>query len=740
MDELLTALRDAGAEPQGSAPDFAALVARGRRRGRRRTGMLAAGAATGVVVVALALTFVVRPAAPTVVLEPGPELSPGLVDPAEEGRDVDRLPAAPLSARTGAYSAWTGSELLIWGGYEGAGTPEEGAADDGAAYDPVADTWRALPPAPEGGAYGGTALWTGEELWVLGGFGDEAGRAAVASAQAYDPTSDRWRPLPDPPGPPGTFAGIGAVAWLGDGAVASIDGALWGLAPDGTAWEEVATAAQQRGVPPDTQLGSGVLLSEDVGGDLFALVDGDGGLRAVGLGRSAEAPWRSATRVGDEVVLVDPDGVVAVRLNDGTTRDLPTPQRLALGRLLTLDDAHVALVEPSGLVQVLDLRAGTWSEPIAPFDDGDGSVAAGAEGGVYLWGGSAAWATPDVAGVFVPVPSRQVTSDAEPAPEGTPVSSGAAGPAVAVEALAPPPLPAGTAGSVAAWSGQELLLWGGRTDAGAPEQAGPIGYGLVYDPSGDAWGRMDDGGPAASGSTALWTGDELWVLGGFGGEDGREELHSAAAYDPRADAWRALPDLPAAGAISGAWLGERAVVTIGGETWALAPTSDGWDPDYGLGAPPNTRLGDGVALLEPERGLLLMLVAGEGGGTTVLEIRRSAEPEWRAATRVGDDVVLIDGDGVAVFDAEEGSPRELPAPTAAPGPAPQLLTLDERTAALVGPGAVVQLLDVEAGAWSEPVDALPGVGAVAAAAGDGAVYLVAQGERDAAGARVTAER
>jgi hypothetical protein len=577
-------------------------------------------------------------------------------------------------------------------------------------------------------------------MWVLGGFGGEAGRAAVASAQAYDPLADRWRSLPDPPGAPGTFAGIGAVAWLGDAAVASIDGALWGLASDGTAWEEVATAAQQRGSPPETQLGSGLLLLEDVGGGLFALVD-DSGLRAVGLGRPAAAPWRTATRAGEEVVLLDPGGVVAVRLADGTQRELPTPQRLALGRLLTLDDAHVALVEPRGLVQILDLRAGTWSEPIAPFDDGDGSVAAGAEGGVYLWGGSAAWATPDIAGVFVPVPSRQVTSDVEPAPEGTPVSSESAGPAVAVEALVPPPLPSGTVGSVAAWSGRELLLWGGRTDAGAPEQAGPIGSGLVYDPSEDAWRRMDDGGPVASGSTALWTGDEFWVLGGFGGEDGREELHSAAAYDPRADAWRALPDLPAAGATSGAWLGERAVVTIGGETWALAPTSDGWDPDYGLGAPPSTRVGDGVALLEePQRGVLIMLVAGDAGGTTVLEVTRSASPAARAATRVGDDIVLVDGDRATVFDAEDGSPRELPMPAVGPEPAAQLLTLDERTAALVGPGAVVQLLDVEAGTWSEPVDALPGVGAVAATAGDGTVYLVAQGERDAAAARVSAER
>ncbi len=129
-------------------------------------------------------------------------------EPAGLAEDIwSPLPPAPLSARWGSYSAWTGSQFVVWGGYAGGGTSEESTADDGAAYDPVAQRWRRLARAPLQGMYGGTGVWTGRELWLLGGNGDPNGRQTLSAAAAYEPAEDRWRRLPDVP------LRVSAAAW-----------------------------------------------------------------------------------------------------------------------------------------------------------------------------------------------------------------------------------------------------------------------------------------------------------------------------------------------------------------------------------------------------------------------------------------------------------------------------------------------------------------------------------------------
>lgn len=106
----------------------------------------------------------------------------------------------PLPARQYHTAVWTGplddrpGEMLVWGG--------SGAGDgpDGAAYEPLADAWRALPDPPTPTSTTGfTATWTGREMVVLGGTGRDADPPA-ATAQAYDPVADAWRVLPEPPG------------------------------------------------------------------------------------------------------------------------------------------------------------------------------------------------------------------------------------------------------------------------------------------------------------------------------------------------------------------------------------------------------------------------------------------------------------------------------------------------------------------------------------------------------------
>lgn len=116
------------------------------------------------------------------------------------------LPPAPLAPRVGHAIAWTGAELVVWGG--------QGATefiDDGAAYDPGGDLWRPLATSPLSPRAGASAVWTGAEMVVLGGW-DNAG--SLDDSAAYDPITDSWRPLA--PAPPG-LAGAYEVQGLWDG-------------------------------------------------------------------------------------------------------------------------------------------------------------------------------------------------------------------------------------------------------------------------------------------------------------------------------------------------------------------------------------------------------------------------------------------------------------------------------------------------------------------------------------------
>ena len=104
------------------------------------------------------------------------------------------LPAAPIAARSGSAFAWTGRQLLIWGG-----DPDPTGvqfAGDGAAYDPSTKQWTKLPAAPMRARTQMASAWTGTELFVWGG--DTADGFSKDGA-LYNPTTMTWRKLPTSP-------------------------------------------------------------------------------------------------------------------------------------------------------------------------------------------------------------------------------------------------------------------------------------------------------------------------------------------------------------------------------------------------------------------------------------------------------------------------------------------------------------------------------------------------------------
>ena len=106
-----------------------------------------------------------------------------------------RIANSPLSPRSEAVSAWTGREVLIWGGQKQSSLSGFGDEfSDGALYDPAKNTWKPMADWPLAQRYGARAVWTGSRLVVWGGASAAAGEdpPPLADGAAYDPAENRW--------------------------------------------------------------------------------------------------------------------------------------------------------------------------------------------------------------------------------------------------------------------------------------------------------------------------------------------------------------------------------------------------------------------------------------------------------------------------------------------------------------------------------------------------------------------
>ncbi len=154
----------------------------------------------------------------------------GRYDPVADTWAATTQTNAP-SARYYPTSVWTGSKMIVWGGFDdiaakrrrrpvrpgrehldghdgdgrgddaattmlrsgqargwssGAGTTEARALNDGWRYDPVGDAWATMTSTNAPSArFGHTAIWTGSKMVVWGGVANNTGGL-------YDPAANTW--------------------------------------------------------------------------------------------------------------------------------------------------------------------------------------------------------------------------------------------------------------------------------------------------------------------------------------------------------------------------------------------------------------------------------------------------------------------------------------------------------------------------------------------------------------------
>ncbi len=346
-------------------------------------------------------------------------------------RETDPTPVG----RAQHTAVWTGDEMIVWGGYGGR------SLNDGGRYDPVGHTWTAVTTsgAPRAREYH-TAVWTGSEMIVwggwIGGFFKDGGR--------YDPAANRWTAMTTSGAPAArrchtaVWTGREMIVWGGynpDESGPFNDGGRYD--PAGNTW----TAVRTNGAPGARQRHTAVW----TGVEMIVW----GGLR-VGLTTTLSDGGR-----------YDPAGNTWTAV---TTTDAPSPRH-----------DHTAVWTGSEMI--------VWG-------GGASRVSSLNDGGRYNPAGDS-WRAVNTTNA--PLKRRSHT---------------------------------------AVWTGREMIVWGGYSPPNFND-------GGRYDPAGDSWTALPttDAPSARHDHTAVWSGSEMIVWGGF---DLDPVFNDGGRYNPAADRWMAV--------------------------------------------------------------------------------------------------------------------------------------------------------------------------------------------------------
>jgi hypothetical protein len=283
---------------------------------------------------------------------------------------------APFPVSAGAVSAWTGLELLIWGGEIGG--PPALPTGSGGAYDAAADRWRRLPPAPLTARRALAGVWTGDMFVIVGGTAQTG--AALADAAAYEPNSDRWRRIA---ALPIQFRQAIAV-WTGQEVVVFGTTAEEPPSVAGVAWHPASD--RWRVLPPSPLTGSrvtAVWTSRE-------LIAWDDNLRSAAL-EVVSGRWRALPDIPSIPGFCDPAGVVAGR---------------------------VVFAEECGRGALYDPRIRQWSATTHPYFLSGQPVWTGRR---LLWWTGAFRGSKDSIWMFAPAQPAE-PADTEPPPSASPAT------------------------------------------------------------------------------------------------------------------------------------------------------------------------------------------------------------------------------------------------------------------------------------------------------------------------------
>lgn len=106
------------------------------------------------------------------------------------------LATSPLAGRRQHAAVWTGSKMIVWSGYDGSTQYK-----DGALYDPATNSWKTLATSPLSGRHNAAVVWSKaiNQMIVWGGCTSSDCSAVTNDGATYDPATDTWTAIPAGP-------------------------------------------------------------------------------------------------------------------------------------------------------------------------------------------------------------------------------------------------------------------------------------------------------------------------------------------------------------------------------------------------------------------------------------------------------------------------------------------------------------------------------------------------------------
>lgn len=532
------------------------------------------------------------------------------------------------SGRFNHTAVWTGSEMIIWGGNSGTEVLRSGGR-----YDSVTNNWVPTKSYVLDARQNHTAVWTGEKMIIWGG--EDGGY--LDTGGVYDPLGNYWVPTNEAGAP--SPRSLHTAVWTGNNRMmiwggynkpdALSTGGLYDLANN--SWMATATDGAPKARFSHTAISTGkeMIIWGGYGG---------GYLNTGGLYDPRENQWVRDTltngtphaRTGHTAVWTDSEMIIWGGLGSGGSEN--TGGRYdpdANGWIETSIDIggrydHTAIWTGNRMIVWGGYDGTNRLDTGGLYDPGNnlwfnGGKAPGARAvhttvwtgsEMIIWGGYDGANILNTGGRYDPVIHSWELTDTSGAPtsrsrhtavwtgtemivwggSGYDVSSAFdyldTGGHYDPNTLGWAPtdtidVPTGRSSHTAVWTGREMIIWGGfgyEVDA----TLGNLDTGGRYDPFDSQvgkWTATNTFGPSGRRDhTAVWAESEMIIWGGF---DGSDHLDNGGLYDPVTNQWRAssVNDAPAGRSLhTSVWTGSEMIIWGGANALDRLDTGGHYDP------------------------------------------------------------------------------------------------------------------------------------------------------------------
>lgn len=495
----------------------------------------------------------------------------GRYDPVSDTWATTSVSGAP--SRRGYHTAvWTGEELLIWGGWDGIAY-----LDTGNRYNPASDSWQVISTtnSPSERRHH-TAVWTGEEMIVWGG----ANLVNLRSGKRYDPDLDQWQTMTEDDSPIWRWAH--SAVWTGEAMI------VWGGASGNSRYNTGGVYS------PATDTWQATSLDNAPVGRIRHSAIWTGTEMVVWAGHDPEN-FRDGGRYNP----------VSNNWSSLVTSNAPSARH---GHSTVWTGSQ--MIVWGGLAEGY-VSTGSRFDPVTniwqPTDATDSARARSYHSTVWtgmdmiVWGGQHSEYLND-GGRYRPATDSwsplSTVNAPSPRSEHTAVWTGTEMMVWGGKSNSPPigftyyadgaryrPLndlwlsvssvqaPTARYDHTAVWTGTEMIVWAGRGDI--YENSG-----ARYDPQANAWSPISaaSGLEGRSRHTAVWTGDEMIVWGGWSSDGGSTFYNNGARYNPSTDNWQGISSVSAPTARryhSAIWTGDEMIIWGGGPNGAGNMTQTG---------------------------------------------------------------------------------------------------------------------------------------------------------------------